>query len=115
MCSEIGEQNIKVVFKNTLSYSIDLYKKNEDGGDEYVPKDFEAGQDLTILAPQATKWIFKIGNEEKPLSGCVQGKTVDVFKASDLGITCSRPVVVTIFDQGNANNYLITIFHSCMH
>lgn len=96
LCSEIGDENIKVIFRNTLSYPIDLYKKNEDG-DEYVPKDFEPGQDLTIEAPQETKWIFKSQNEGKHLSGCVRGEIVDMFKGSDLGITCSRAVLVTIF------------------
>ena len=100
LCAEIGSQNI--TFKNTLPYPVELYYM-KDGEETYLPRNFEAGANLTVQTDQARKWLFKAKNGGKRLSGCVLGKVTDVFKWSDLAVTCSSDVLVEIFGKESIN------------
>ena len=104
LCSQIGEANIKVIFKNLLNSSVELYEI-KDTGAERVPKDFDKEDYLTLVTPQSKKYLFRRRNEEQSLSLCVSGKTDYLFKGSHFGITCQKPVVVQIFEESKSLHF----------
>lgn len=74
-------------------------------GTERVPKDFDEEDYLTLKTSQFQKYLFRRKNEEQGLSICVLGKTKHIFKGSDAGISCEKPIVVGIFEEGESKSF----------
>ena len=100
LCTEIGQENIKIIFKNMLPYPVELYEMKNTGVPERLQKDFDKEDYLTLVTPQSKKWLFKRQNDSQSLNICVSGKTDILFKRSHFGFNCEKPVVVRIFLEG---------------
>ena len=99
LCAQIGNENIKVIFKNMLPYPVELYEMKNSGA-ERVQKDFDGDDYLTLVTSQSKRYLFKRRNEEKSLGICVSGKAEYLFKGSHFGISCEKPIVLHIFEEG---------------
>lgn len=102
LCAQIGSDNIKVTFKNMLPYPVELYEMKNSGA-ERVQKDFDEEDYLTLITAQSKRYFFRRRNEEKSLGICVAGKPEYLFKGSHFGISCEKPIVLQIFEEGTAN------------
>ena len=114
LCSQIGEANIKVIFKNLLNSSVELYEI-KDTGAERVPKHFDKENYLTLVTPQSQKYLLRRQNEEQSLSLCVSGETDHIFKGSHFGITCQKPVVVQIFEESKSFHSWVTFSYQLIY
>ena len=98
LCAQIGNDNIKVIFKNMLPYPVELYEMKNSGA-ERVQKDFDEEDYLTLVTAQSKRYLFRRQNEEKSLGICVSGKAEYLFKGSHFGISCEKPIVLQIFEE----------------
>ena len=102
---------IKVIFKNLLNSSVELYEI-KDTGAERVPKDFDKEDYLTLVTSQSKRYLFRRRNEEKSLGICVSGKAEYLFKGSHFGISCVKPIVLQIFEEGKVRLFILYIMHN---
>lgn len=111
LCAQIGNDNIKVIFKNMLPYPVELYEMKNSGA-ERVQKDFDEEDYLTLVTSQSKRYLFRRRNEEKSLGICVSGKAEYLFKGSHFGISCVKPIVLQIFEEGKVRLYILYIMHN---